>query len=268
MKKAYFLCIIILFLSACSFDYSAGASSESSKPDIVMEDIEYVRVRGGDPLVRFKAEYAERWENRQIMELREFTFEQMEDSGDTINADGRAGLAIVQIGSGDVSLKNGVRIRVDSEDVIIKTAELEWKDSPKTLATGDKDEVDIERSDGTSFSGKGFFADARNRIWKFSGEVMGIYVEKDDDEDEEDGEGGTEAQEIVLKDDEPEQPLSLKDEFISPEEQSISPEEKIPDEVLVSPVENVYPESKPFVSPPVEDVYPQPIPYIPYFEEK
>ena len=120
-------------LVTCSFDYSSISGSESEKADIVMEKIEYVRVRGGDPLVRFRAEYAERWEERQIMNLENFTFEQMEDKGDNIDAEGRAGAAVVQLESGDISLRGGVRINVESEDVTIETAALEWKDKEKIL---------------------------------------------------------------------------------------------------------------------------------------
>jgi LPS export ABC transporter protein LptC len=179
-----FLFIASLFLGACSFDYGAAGESGKEKPDIIMESIEYVRVRKGDPLVRFKAERAERWEDRQTMDLKEFTFEQMEDQGDTVNADGWAKAATVQLETGDVALSGGVRISIDSEDVIIKTEELEWKDKEKILFTGHEDEVEIERSDGTIFTGRGFSADARSRTWSFSGEVKGTYVEKDEDEGE------------------------------------------------------------------------------------
>jgi hypothetical protein len=89
----------------------------------------------------------------------------------------------VQLGSGNVSLKDGVRINVESEDVVIRTAGLEWKDKEKTLSGGAEDEVEIERSDGTSFLGRGFSADARNRTWAFSGEVKGTYVEEEEDEE-------------------------------------------------------------------------------------
>ena len=154
-----------------------------------MDDIEYVRVRGGDPLVRFRSEYAERWEDRKIMEFRNFTFEQMEDHGETINAEGRAGAAVVQIDSGDISLSGEVRINIESEDIIIRTASLEWIDREKHLLGGNRDIVEIQRSDGTSFIGRAFSADARNRIWEFSGKVEGIYVEKEDDEDETDETG-------------------------------------------------------------------------------
>ena len=153
-----------------------------------MENIEYVRVRKGDPQARFQAEHAERWEERQVMELSSFSFEQFEDSGETINSEGRAGAAVVQLGSGDVSLKGGVRIRVESEDITIRTAGLDWKDKDRILEGGPNDEVDIQRSDGTSFYGRGFTADARNRRWSFTGEVKGTYIEKEDEEENEEEE--------------------------------------------------------------------------------
>jgi LPS export ABC transporter protein LptC len=173
---------MVLF-AACSFDYNSVSAPEQTRPDIAMENLEYVRVRGGDPLVRFQADYAERWEDSQTMALRNFSFEQMEDSGETINAEGRAGNATVELGSGNVAMSGGIRISIESEDIVISTSALQWKDKEKTLTGNEEYEVDIERSDGTSFTGRGFFADARNRVWAFSGEVKGSYVEKDDEDD-------------------------------------------------------------------------------------
>jgi LPS export ABC transporter protein LptC len=174
-------CLISMYLLiACSFDYGAGTGLENTRPDIVMENIEYVRVRGGDMLARFQAEHAERWEELQIMELRNFTFEQMEDHGETVNVEGAAKAATVQIDTGDISLSGGVQISIESEDIVINTAELEWKDKEKTIKGGVEEEVDVKRSDGTTFIGKGFSADIRSRTWSFSGEVKGRYVEKDE----------------------------------------------------------------------------------------
>jgi LPS export ABC transporter protein LptC len=115
------------------------------------------------------------------MELRNFTFEQMEDHGETVNVEGAAKAATVQIDTGDISLSGGVRISIESEDIIINTAELEWKDKEKTIKGGVEKEVDVKRSDGTTFTGKGFSADIRSRKWSFSGEVKGRYVEKDEE---------------------------------------------------------------------------------------
>jgi len=175
--------ICAFFLAACSFDYGAGTGLENTRPDIVMENIEYVRVRGGDMLARFQAEHAERWEERQIMEIRNLTFEQMEDHGETVNVEGAAKAAVIQIESGDISLSGGVRISIESEDIIINTAELEWKDKEKAIKGGEEEEVDVQRSDGTSFTGRGFSADIRSRTWAFTGEVKGSYVEKDKEEE-------------------------------------------------------------------------------------
>jgi len=168
-------------LIACSFDYGAGTGLEDTRPDIVMDNIEYVRVRGGDILARFQAEHAERWEERQLMELSNFTFEQMEDRGETVNVEGAAKAATVQIDTGDISLSGGVRISIESEDIIISTEELEWRDKEKTIKGGPEEEVDVKRSDGTNFTGKGFSADIRSRTWSFTGEVKGRYVEKDEE---------------------------------------------------------------------------------------
>ena len=218
---------LLVSLAACSFDYGTAGDSDTNRPDIIMENLEYVRVRGGDPLVRLEAEYAERWEDRRTMELRSFSFEQMEDHGDSVNAEGRAGYAIVQLGSGDISLKGGVRIRVDSEDVTIRTSELEWKDKEKILSGAEGDEVDIQRSDGTVFSGKGFFANARDRTWSFSGEVKGQYVEKkDEDKDKkETKEASTESEadsKVELTEEEPAQ-------FLEPAKPAAAVQEQIPE---------------------------------------
>ena len=183
----------VLLLIACSFDYGDLIDTdEGGRPDIVMENIEYVRVRGGDHLVRFRADRAERWEDRRMMELWDFYFEQLENEGTDVNAEGQAGAASVQLDTGNVSMRDGVRINIESEDIIISTNELEWMDRERILFSAPEDEVDIERSDGTSFSGTGFSVNIRDRTWAFTGEVSGTYVEEDDD-DADDGTAGGET---------------------------------------------------------------------------
>jgi LPS export ABC transporter protein LptC len=175
------------FFGACSFDYGDSESDAGDQPDIIMRDVEYVRIRDGDPLVRFQAETAERYEKRQTMELRNFSFEQFGSQGEEINAVGRAGNASVELDSGNIHLDNGVRIAVDSEDITIETNILDWQDKERILSGPETSPVDIQRSDGTSFTGIGFSAQTRERIWGFDSGVSGTYVHEDDDE-EEDGE--------------------------------------------------------------------------------
>ncbi|MCL2092817.1 MAG: LPS export ABC transporter periplasmic protein LptC [Treponema sp.] len=173
-----------LVLVSCSFDYGEGTEENDNRPDIMMEEIDYVRVRGGEVQARLQAEYAERWENLQIMDLYSFTFEQLEENGERVNALGHAAQAMVMLDTGDIDLFGGVTVNIESEDIIISTNRLEWRDQARTLRAGDQELVEVERSDGTHFSGEGFFADIRSRTWYFSGPVEGTFVDEDEEEDE------------------------------------------------------------------------------------
>jgi LPS export ABC transporter protein LptC len=134
------------------------------------------------------AEYAERYEERQTMNLRTFSFEQFENSGTAVNASGSAGEANVQLDTGNIALGGGVRIDIDSEDITIETNSLDWNDKDRRLKGAPDGRVGIYRSDGTNFTGWGFSADARFRTWEFTSGVSGSYTEPDkDDDDDDDG---------------------------------------------------------------------------------
>jgi len=179
-----YLLIFSLLFASCSFDYSDQTGSNKDQPDIIMENVEYVRVRSADPQARLLAERLERYEERRVIQLRNFSFEQFGNHGEDVNASGRAGSASFEIDSGDIRMDNGVRIDVDSEDLAIETMWLEWKDKERTLDGGNENGVDIFQESGTAFTGIGFHADARWRIWEFAGNVGGTYIYNDDDEEE------------------------------------------------------------------------------------
>jgi LPS export ABC transporter protein LptC len=180
--------IFFFLLSSCSFDYGNQDGADKNQPDIIMENVEYVRVRSADPQARFLAERLERYEERGIIELRNFSFEQFGSGGEEVNAYGRAGSASVEIDSGDIRMDDGVRIDVDTEDLAIETKWLEWKDKDRTLTGGEEEEVSIYQESGTAFTGIGFHADARRRTWEFAGNVSGTYIQDDDEEEESDAE--------------------------------------------------------------------------------
>jgi LPS export ABC transporter protein LptC len=189
------LLTILTLLASCSFDYGNQEGADKNQPDIVMENVEYVRVRSADPQARFQAERLERYEDRGIIELRNFSFEQFGSGGEEVNAYGRAGSASVEIDSGDIRMDDGVRIDVDTEDLAIETKWLEWKDKDRTLTGGEGEEVNIYQESGTDFTGIGFRADARRRTWEFTGNVSGTYIQDDDDEEEDEEE--TDAEEAA-----------------------------------------------------------------------
>jgi LPS export ABC transporter protein LptC len=182
------LFLVFLVCGGCSFDYGSSLAGEDETPDVIMNDVEYVRVRDGDPQVRFKAELAERYEESRTMELKNFSFEQFERHSGEVNAAGSAGEAHVELDSGDINLAGGVTLAVESEDIVIETGRLDWKDEQRDLSGDGSDEVRINRANGTSFSGWGFSANARTRLWGFSGGISGTYIHDDDEEEEEGGE--------------------------------------------------------------------------------
>ena len=178
------LCSLLTIYSlACTFDYGEADPDESKMPDLVMINVEYVRVRSSDPIVRFQAKRAERYEEQSIMKLENFSFEQFGSSMQEVNAIGTAGNAEIEINTGNILMDNGVRVEVESEDIIIETKLLEWIDESKILATREDDEVYIFMNDGTNFVGLGFKADAKWRTWEFTGSVQGEYIFEDDEEE-------------------------------------------------------------------------------------
>ena len=162
--RKIFLPVICILFAACSFDYGNNRSG-TDKPNIVMRDLDYVRVRGGEPQVRFQADYAEQYEDKKIMNLENCTFEQFENHGTQVDASGTAGEASVELDTGNLTLDKGIKINVDSEDITIETSELQWKDKEKQLSGPADSQVDVYKSDGTSFTGTGFSANARERTW-------------------------------------------------------------------------------------------------------
>ncbi|GHV83881.1 hypothetical protein AGMMS50212_12210 [Spirochaetia bacterium] len=190
----------MFIFAGCTFDYGEAEAEESQFSDITMEKLEYVRVRNRNPIAKLEAELGERYEKRHLMELKNYSFAQYDTARGEIDAVGSGGKASVQMDSGDVKMSEGIHIGVEAEDIVIDTRTFEWRDKEKTLTGGLNEPVDIERSDGTQFTGKGFSSDVRSRTWVFSDEVGGIYVNEDEDEEdgveEESGEEG-EAGEVV-----------------------------------------------------------------------
>jgi len=175
------LFFFLFSLSSCTFDYGEPDASNVEMPDLVMRNVEYVRVRSADPIAKIQAEQAERYDKQGIMKLQQYSFEQYGNRGNEVNSSGSGGNAEVNIDSGDIFMDNGVRLEVASEDIILETFQLEWKDKTRIFSTGEDNDVYISRQNGTIFKGVGLSADARKRTWEFVGEVSGTYIQDDDE---------------------------------------------------------------------------------------
>jgi LPS export ABC transporter protein LptC len=177
-----------LLLSGCSFDYgSLSEESDSTIPDLVMTDVEYVRVQDGKPVVRLQAAKISRYDKDKRMEVEFPRFAQYAADGSE-GSRGGASSATVDIESGDVVLSGGVVLSVPGEDVHLETDRLDWLDKDRVLAGGDEVPLLVKRGDGSYLSGPGFRVDSRSKRWSFSGAVSGTYVDEADESADESGE--------------------------------------------------------------------------------
>ena len=226
------LFITIILFASCTFDYGHTGDGEKTTPDLIMENVEYVRVRSSDPVAFFRAERAERYEGQGLMKLTNFSFEQYGEKGEEINTMGNAGFASIHIESGDFTMDNGVRIEIESEDIILETKELDWKDEPRILKTGQGEEVHIYQESGTHFIGIGLVANARERTYEFTGLVSGTFISTDDDEEEDSERRPSQRTRISGVDAETHRPHTPADTTPKPDEQdepTIEEAEKLKD---------------------------------------
>ena len=165
---------------ACSFAYDTFPQNDD-KPNLVMENAEYVRIVNGNPEIRVNAEEIRHFEAKHTMELDNFSFEQYNTSPEgqeaipDVNARGNAGMARMETDTGNVNISGGVSITVVSEDYSLETTELSWQDKEKFLSAPGI--VNITRSNGTTLKGTQFTAYARSRSWEFGSAVEGSVVE-------------------------------------------------------------------------------------------
>ena len=180
IRRLFFRLAAALLVTGCSFDYNLETSEGDKEPDLVMKDVEYVRISNANPVIRLQAKEARRYEETHVMELDQFTFEQYAGAPagaePRLNLYGTAGTASIQTDTGNLSMDGGVSIGVTSESLSILTQSLTWQDKERLLAApGD---VDITRGDGTKLFGSGFSADIRRRSWQFERAVAGDIVEE------------------------------------------------------------------------------------------
>lgn len=184
LKNGYLCVFVCICVAACTFDYGQVEAAESSYPEITMEDMDYARVRKGSLIARLQAEFAERYEKRRRMELKNYSFEQYNTTNEEIDAAGSGGSATVELDTSNIHMFDGVEITVDTEDLALETVRLDWEDGKKSLKGGENDKVRVEQANGTNFDGVGFSADVRSRRWAFSSNASGVYVHEDEEEDE------------------------------------------------------------------------------------
>ncbi len=169
---------ILLVAPACSFDYSSVSESKSEGPDLVMQDVDYVRVRDGKIALHMQADQIDRFEKKRLLQVQNIRFEQFSKENSSPEAVGSAGYAQFWTATSDASFAEGVRITVSSENLSVESSTLQWNNDQKKLFGPQNDQVLLKRKDGSILSGKGFSADGRSKSWTFAGPVSGVYQEE------------------------------------------------------------------------------------------
>ncbi|MDR2767947.1 MAG: LPS export ABC transporter periplasmic protein LptC [Treponema sp.] len=176
----------LLFMAhgSCSFNYD-NQTPDKDEPNLILDEVEYVRVQDGNPSIKLAAREVRRYEDKQLMEIDTLSFTQFDrapafsEKLPEVNAQGRAGAARVEMDTMNLSMNGGVEIEVISEDMKIVTAEVSWQDAERRLDAPGK--IGITKSDGTALTGAGFSADIRRKTFEFASDVEGVTIDEDND---------------------------------------------------------------------------------------
>jgi LPS export ABC transporter protein LptC len=164
-----------LTLSACSLaGYAAqGEASEEEVPTAVFSDYAHTVVERGNRMLELKASKAELYETSKRTVLTGVVFSEYDpDTGELI-ATGKADQAIYHTDTKDAEFSGSVRLESKRQDAVLQGEYLRWIDKDKRLEGRLDRTVAISRSDGSSVSGAGFEASARDRSFSFRGSVEG-----------------------------------------------------------------------------------------------
>lgn len=172
------LAAVGLLLLSCSFDYSSTVESENEKPDLVMQDVDYVRVTDGTISLHLQADQIDRYEKKRLLQVQNIRFEQFSKEASEPEALGTAGVAQFWTATSDANFTDGVRIVIKSEDLSVESKALQWSNSQKKLFGLPNEPVLLKKGDGSVLVGTGFKADGRSRSWQFEGAVSGTYQEE------------------------------------------------------------------------------------------
>lgn len=178
IQNGFILVFCIMAVLSCSFDYSSMEEAENNRPDLVMQDVDYVRVTDGSIAFHMQADKLDHFENNHLFQVQNIRFEQFPKGVTEPDTVGSAGFAQFWTTTQDAVFTEGVRIVIPSEDLSVEAKSLQWHNSQKRLLGSQEDQVLLKKSDGSMLVGKGFSADGRSKSWQFTGPVSGIYQEE------------------------------------------------------------------------------------------
>lgn len=173
---ALFFTLFPLFLS-CSFNYGNDTFGTAVIPEMVLTGVEASRYKDARLSMLLSADTLEMYDTDRIWAGEKVTFHQYSsDASGTLEAEGQAGLLLVDDSSEVYSLGEGTTFHSIKDNLTFSAEDLRWTKQTHRLSSPVDGKVEIEKSDGSVISGTGFFADTLARLYEFSKPVSGKLV--------------------------------------------------------------------------------------------
>lgn len=170
--------------AACSFDYAAGGATPDELldevPETELSEVTHTVVRNGRVVAEIHAREVRNFPRRGVTELRDVRYVEYDRAGDPVTT-GSADFARYHTASEDAEVAGAVRLRSESQGVLLRAAALRWEDERRRLSSDAEDDaVEVSRDDGSQVRGRGLEVDVRSKTIRFTAPVTGTLVTGDD----------------------------------------------------------------------------------------
>ncbi len=170
-KKPFSALLCVFFtLTACSFNYSEGSGS-SVPPDMTFSRTKATRYSDGKKTMEITAESLEIYNPEKIWAGERISFTEYQENGKEPNSSS-AGLMLLDEKNEVYTLGDGVVFNLPEDNMKVKAGDLRWNKKEGFLSSPVDGSVEIE-SGGITAGGTGFFADTKDRTYRFSRAVSG-----------------------------------------------------------------------------------------------
>ncbi len=175
---------ILAFLSSCSFNYGTDVAGGPAVPGLVIENARAARYEDGSLSVVIDAGILEMYDEDQVWAGERIAFRQYASDGSGIlEAEGSAGTMLVDDANKVYTLGDDTRFRYVPDGISLEAPDIRWEKKTSRLRGTADGVVRIEKDDGSSVEGTGFFADTLGRDYRFASAVSGAMVRQGEGEE-------------------------------------------------------------------------------------
>ena len=179
MNRLPALLLSCLLVVSCSLDYGQSQLTDEISddiPDTILTGVSHTVVRDNTVRFRISAQRVEAFAEQNRQYLYDVTFTEYDTAGE-IRTEGTADLADFQTDTEDVEISGNLRFYSVPDEAWLDARYLYWDSEERQLTSRPEESVSLERSDGTSISGRGFTAEMDRSVIIFTDGVSGTIVE-------------------------------------------------------------------------------------------